>query len=121
MIEIQISEAISNIFEKEQRVEIEIRDGDTLIYKNKGEIIQYMFRENYSQNGDIEAIIARKIQNGQIIFFPESLPQDLNTQVNVNKLKVKLPDLLNLMTDHQLSIVTINFFTNNEKNRIQAA
>ncbi len=38
MIEIQISEAISNIFEKGQAVEVEIRDGNTLIYKNKGEI-----------------------------------------------------------------------------------
>ena len=55
LIEIQISEAISDIFGKAQCVEVEIRDEDILIFKDKGEIIQYIFSENYSQTNNIEA------------------------------------------------------------------
>ena len=121
LIEIRISRTLLDVFEKEQAVEVEITNGIIAVYKNKGEIIQYIDDKNQNEQGELDAIIAREIRNGQILFFPGSFSQNLNAKVNVINVQLKLADLLNLMTDHELKIVNINFFIKNEKNRIQTA
>ena len=121
LIEIRISRTLLDVFEREQAVEVEITNGIIAVYKNKGEIIQYIDDKNQNEQGELDAIIAREILNGQILFFPGSFTQNLNARVNVINVQLKLADLLNLMTDHELKIVNINFFIKNEKNRIQTA
>ncbi|MCK4922050.1 MAG: hypothetical protein KAS71_13455 [Bacteroidales bacterium] len=110
IIEIQLNQALSDLFKNRQNIKVEITDGNIPIYKGKCNIVQYSSYTNNNHKA-YKAIIARNINEGQVEFFPSNLSGNYKTKIIIDDVRIKLSDLLNLIILKDLCSIEINHFS----------
>ena len=111
IIEIQLNQTLSDLFENRQNIEVEITDGNIPIYRGKCEIVQYSNSITNNNQKAYKAIIARNINEGKIEFFPANLSGNYKAEIIINNVRIRLSDLLNLIILNDLCSIEINHFS----------
>ena len=111
LVEIQLNQALSNVFKNRKNIQIELLEGNIPIYRCEGEIIQYSTLPNTDKQNTCKALIAKTTEEDQIELFPSDLPSNCRAEITIKDVRIRLNNLLNFITLKDLFSIEINKFS----------
>lgn len=106
VLEIPMTNSLATIINTNQITDIIIYNNGFPVYKDKGQIIQYVFKEETKNKAKQTktALVAQKVSNGKITFFPPDIPYNSEVSVVISPLKINLSNILNLLSNKNLKL-----------------